>query len=173
MSASFWHNNLSRRSFIACSASILGLAALPATALADLGGDVASGNADYLWQKAVREATAAGEPIITLEDSSRIIPASYKSVAAETNLGSAFERLGAVAAYEVTNNQIAAVYDTWLYTVYGIYDVSHSTKKYTLIDQRRTMAVNYTATLKSFTSQTLVISCYAEFYYDGTGWLTL
>lgn len=132
--------------------------------------------AQELWDAAVLEATAADEPVIEGKTcrQTEIIPYSSVSARATANISVMGQPdvVSAIAVYDTStdalgNKIVTTLHDTWLTLTAG--SVINSTYSYTRIDGGRTLAINYTASFKSYLGFTQSYTLYAEFYYNGKG----
>ena len=135
--------------------------------------------ADALWARAVAEAQAAGEPVVEGLTGNPEAAQPAASVVYTTGQASLIvyvngfsDRVGAVAVYDVSTI-ISTVYNAYIYSMYGIHSVSNTTYSYTRIDGGRTLAVHYSCLLTNKTTGIAQVSTYyAEFYLDGSGWMS-
>ena len=178
---------LTRRELLMTTALIAGATAVPLPALAETVSPAASDGAleaMRCWEEAVNEATAAGEPIIVVEDSDiergRNVETRYSVSSTRRVNGQALnsfttvagqpEVVRAIAVYWVSDSGlITTLEDTWLQGTAS--SVAHCTYSYTKLDGGQTLAVNYTATLTNYVDFNQAFYFYAEFYEDGSGWM--
>ena len=132
--------------------------------------------AQELWDAAVLEATADGEPIIETKACRQTEIAPYSSVSARATANISVmgqpDVVSAIAVYDTSTDEfgnkiVTTLHDTWLTLTAG--SVINSTYSYTRIDRGRTLAINYTASFKSYLGFTQSYTLYAEFYYNGKG----
>ncbi len=172
---------VTRRTVLCAAAASLIGAAAPKSLWADVDKRVGEDDprealtAQELWAQAVEKAARENAPVFyDLEPkSSNIVPYAYKSGRNTQNIVVAMQPdvLSALAAYEVSGNKITSFYDAWLSLTTG--SVAHCTYSYALIDGSRTLAVNYTATLKNYLGFSESFDVYSEFGVSGGTWMTV
>lgn len=176
--------SITRRSFIATSACILGLGMLsPSTALAEgVDADTQSDDmtaADY-WSIAEEKARDEGSPVICGSVSDEDLE-RFRNTPQARYLMSIFARsegiwidytiLDAIQAVLVVDHTspttVGSFINTWVQLTYCT--VTNLTYQRTILDGGRTIAISYVFTVTSPYGTNSAIQCYCEFYYNGTG----
>lgn len=171
---------VTRRNFLAGTAlGALGIAGAVLAPKVAVASQVSSSNEDCalaqkLWDRAVAEATAAGESIHEniASDPSKITPYAYVTGSAEKWITVALvpTHVAAIAVYETTStSKIETVYNAWIEVTIG--STSNNTYSWTRLDAGRTLAVNYTCTISNAMGNE-VWTFYAEFGASGSGWMS-
>ena len=168
--------SLSRRKFVElCGLGMAGIIA--SSAIAPKQAEALTGNAsdpDQLWNQALIKAEFQGAEVHeNITPHQNPVPRSSITATAQgsTTVGVVPDTITAVAIFEASGNQITTLYDAWVYGTQS--SVANSYYSYVILDGGRTIAVKHTATLQNIFGISQGFKIYSEYYYTGTGWLSI
>lgn len=167
---------ISRRSLVAGAALGIASIVMPKSAYGSTTDSETMGQkAHNLWLDAVRKAKEQGVAVSDrmTHTAPTATPRTYTTGRADMAILNWVQpdRATAIAVYDaLSNGNIGEVYDAWVVCMAST--VENLTYQDTKLDQGRTLCVNYTCSLRNTITLGEAFEFYAEFYNDGSGWMS-